>query len=156
MLKSKLPPKRVFVIVIIAVLVGLLVINVSVRLNPFQGGGCVSVSFDKFPMLLVDRAVIRYGEFSCEITNTDLIDQISSETCCATHTDLRYPQTDRWIELYIGNTMIRKMRWENNHNGIIVYNANVYHWVFPSMTGDGIIYPSEDLITKLNVILNAN
>ena len=156
MLQFKLPPKRVFVIVIIVVLIMLLVINVSVRLNPFEGGGCVSVSFDKLPMLLVDRAVIRYGEFNCEITDTDLIDQISSETRCAAHTDLRYPQTDRWIELYIGNTMIRKMRWENNHNGIIVYNASFYHWVFPSMTGDGIIYPSEELIAKLNAILNTD
>lgn len=155
MIKFNLLKKRAFV-VIIAVSIGLLVTNMSVRINPFEGGGCVSVSFDKFLMFLADRAVIRYGEFSCEITDAELIDQISSETRCATHTDLRYPQTDRWIELYIGNTMIRKMRWENNHNGIIVYNADVYHWIFPSMSGEGIIYPSEELIEMLNTTLNTD
>jgi hypothetical protein len=130
----------------------LLLINVGVSCNPFDGGGCISVTFDKLPMMLADRAVIRVGEKHYEITDRDFVRQITTETRCATNTDLCYNKTDRWIDIYCGNTLIRSMMWESEHNGIIVYEAGVFHWVFPSAEGQGIVDPSNDLLQNLKQV----
>ena len=149
--------KRIILISSIAVVViGLLFMNVAVSATPNLGGGCISVTFDKFLMQLVDRAVLRDGNDSYEITDADLIEQIKSETLCATKTDLCHSETtDRWIELYIGDMLVRQMRWEDEHDQIIVYQADLFHWIIYSLDGDGMVQPSADLTAKLYEILEA-
>ncbi len=157
--KTKLPriiDKRKVAIVCVIVVVVLLFLNVSVRLNPFDGGGCFSVAFDKLPMLLADRAVIRDGENHYEINDFAFVKEITSATMCATNTDLCSHDTDRWIDIYCGNVLIRSMQWEANHNGIIVYQAGPLHWVFPSVEGKGIVYPSEEFIAKLEAVIQTS
>ena len=73
----------------------------------------------------------------------------------ATNTDLRHPNTERWIELYRGDRLIRRMRWEDNHGGIVVYEADWLHWVFPGDSGEGLVYPSEELLAQLNALISA-
>ncbi len=127
----------------------LLLLNVAVRINPFDGGGCISVAFDKLPMMLANRVVLRSGENRYEITDGELVRQITSETRCATNTDLCYGKADRWIDIYCGNVLVRSMMWESEHNAIIVYRADVFHWILPSDEGFGMVDPSYDLIEKL-------
>ena len=161
--KKTKPPriidKRKVAIVCVAIVLVLLFLNVGIRMNPFVSGGCFSFTFDKLPMLLANKAVIRVGDDSYVITDSRLVNEITSETICATHTDLSYPKTDRWIDIYCGNKLIRSMRWDDLHDGIIVYNVHddsgMLHWLFPSYGGDGIVYPSEELISQLNEIINA-
>jgi hypothetical protein len=131
----------------------LLQINVGVSCNPFDGGGCISVTFDKLPMMLADRAVIRVGEKHYEMTDLDFVRQITAETRCATNTDLCHNKTDRWIDIYWGETLVRSMMWETEHDSIIVYDAGILHWVFPSDEGLGIVDPSDDLLQKLKQVI---
>lgn len=133
----------------------LLLINVDVCLNTRDGGGCISVTFDKLPMMIADRAVIRVGEKGYEITDDELIRQITSETRVATNTDLCNHNTERWIDIYCGDTLIRSMMWEDYHDGIIVYHTGIFHWVIPSDSGLGIVYPSEELLQKLEEIIES-
>ena len=133
----------------------LMLIHVDVCFNTRDGGGCISVTFDKLQMMNADRAVIRVGDKSYEITDDELIRQITAETRVATNTDLCNHNTDRWIDIYCGDTLIRSMMWENNHDGIIVYHADICHWVIPSDSGLGIVYPSEALLQKLEEIIGA-
>lgn len=136
-------------------LLGLFVANVAICINPFDSGGCISVAFDKLLMLTADRVVIRVEGSSYETTDPELIRLITSETQVATNTDLRYPKTDRWIDIYRGDALIRSMRWSDSLDTIIVYHADSTHWVFPSYEGDGIILPSTELINKLIEIIDA-
>ena len=149
--------KRIILIASIAVLViGLLFMNVAVSATPDLGGGCISITCDKFLMKLVDRAVLCNKNNRYEITDADLIEQIKSETLCARQTDLCHSEiTNRWIELYIGDMLVRQMRWEGEHDQIIVYNTDFFHWIFPSSDGVGLIQPSADLSAKLYEILDA-
>lgn len=138
----------------VVLLVLILTTNMVVNINVCDNGGCISVAFDKSLMERVDRIIIRTGEKQYEITDPDVIHMIVSETTVATNTDLRYPNTDRWIDVYSGNILVRSMRWADNHDAIIVYNKDSIHWIYPSMEGAGIVYPSKDLIVVLNAVLN--
>lgn len=133
----------------------LLLVNAAVCFNTNDGGGCISVSFDKLPMLIADRVVIRVGEQSYEVTDMELVRQITSETKVATNTDLCNHEIDRWIDVYCGDTLIRSMMWEDYHDGIVVYHAGFLHWIIPSDSGLGIVYPSEELLQKLEEIVKA-
>lgn len=152
--------KRIIVISIcvicIVLLLLLLTANVAVSVNPFDNGGCISVAFDKSFMQKADRVIIRAGEKQYEVTDPDVVRKLVSETKVATNTDLRYPNTDRWIDVYYGSVLVRSMRWADNHDAIVVYKSDKRHWIFPSMEGDGIVEPSEELIEMLNAILNTD
>lgn len=138
----------------VVLLVLALTANMGVNINLFGNGGCFSAAFDKSSMKKADRIIIRTGEKQYEITDPDVIHMIVSETMVATNTDLRYPNTDRWIDVYSGNTLVRSMRWADNQDTIIVYNRDSIHWIYPSVDGVGIVYPSKDLIVVLNKMVN--
>lgn len=143
-------------VICIVLLLLLLTANVAISVNPLDNGGCISVAFDKSLMLKADRVIIRVGEKKYEVTDSDVVRKIVSETKVATNTDLRYPNTDRWIDVYYGSVLVRSMMWEDNHDSIIVYNSDKLHWIFPTMEGDGIVEPSEELIEMLNAILSTD
>ncbi len=143
-------------VVSIALLLLLLNANAAICINPFDNGGCISVAWDKALMTKTDRIVIRVGDEQHESTDPAVLYQIVSETKVATNTDLRYPNTDRWIDVYCGTILIRSMRWADNHDMIIVYNADARHWVFPSMEAEGMIVASQALIEMLNEIIKTD
>lgn len=149
--------KKTILIIVVSIcailLLFLLIANVAVSFNPFDNGGCISVALDKPLMMKADRIIIRVGERQYEITDHDIIRKIIAETKVATNTDLRYPSTDRWIDVYCGNILVRSMMWEDNHNQIIVYNNDRLHWIFPSDDGEGIVHPSSELIAVLEEII---
>ncbi len=152
--------KRIIVIAVCvicaALMVSLFAANVAIGIHPFDNGGCISLALDKSLLMKADKVIIRVGEEEYETTDSNVIHKITSETKVATNTDLRYPNTDRWIDVYCGNLLVRSMRWADNHDTIVVYSSDRLHWVFPSMEGDGIVYPSEELVEMLNEIIGNN
>lgn len=132
----------------------LLVLNVGVSLDIGGNGGCISITFDKLPMRLVNRAVICIGEEEYEVSNKDLVCDIVDETVVATCTDLHHTKADRWIKLYCGNVLVRKIQWSDCCGHIfIVYEAGALHWVLPTYDGEGMVLPSDELINKLNAVI---
>lgn len=149
----------VWFIVIIAVTL-LLVLNVDVRVKLNGSGAGIFVTLDKLPMLLADRVVISTDDGRWEITDITLIRQITRETSCATEAYVCcFEEGDRWIEVYCGNTMVRRMRCEENGKGIMVYDAGPLHWIIP-FTGDakpvGLVYLSEEAYGQLNNLVQEN
>lgn len=135
----------------------LILLNVGVCFNPFDGGGCISVTFDKLPMMLANRAVLCVGEERYEINDLSLVHELAKQTCVATNTDLCCKQnSNRYIEIYCGNNLVRRMQWEENHDGFIVYKTGPFHWVLFSHDGNGLAYPSEELLAKLNEVIAAS
>lgn len=153
----KIQKTRIIIWTCITAVLLLLFLNVSFSSNPFDGGGCFSVAFDKLPMMLADKVVICLGEETTyEVTDIELVREISSATQCATNTDLCYSGYNRWIDIYCGNVLIRRMSWDLEHNGILVYNADIFHWIFPSKDGHGLVYPSAELIAKLEAVIESD
>ncbi len=149
-----LKSKKIYILLGVVLL---LLLNVGVCFNPFDNGGCISVTFDKLPMMLADRAVLCVGEERYEINDLSLVHELTKQTCVATNTDLCCTESgDRYIEIYWGNTLVRRMLWERNHDKIVVYNEGVFHWVLFSQEGDGLVFPSEELIAKLNEVIAAS
>lgn len=145
---------RSFVLWVLALL--LLAINIGISFNPSDNGGCISVTFDKLPMLLAQKAILRMGDKTYSITDVKLVHEIVSETIVATNTDLRYAETDRWIDIYCGNFIVRKIHWLGRHDTphmFIVYNTSPIHWILFSKDGDGIVFPSDGLIAHLEKIV---
>ena len=143
-------------LICLVLLVLFLATNIAINFNLFDSGGCISVALDKSRMADADKIIIRVNERQYEITDYDVIQKIVSETTVATNTDLRFPNTDRWIDVYRDDVLIRSMRWADNNDQIIVYSRDGLHWIFPSLEGYGIVYPSEDLLKTLVSIINAD
>lgn len=153
--------KRRRAVIWIIVLV-LLVLNVNLGIYPngakYSGQGCISVSFDKAPLLLADRIVICQGDSRHEITDRGLIWDVVTESRIPTNAGLRHMQTDRWIEIYCGDLLVRKMRWATALGGdvFVVYEADSLHWIFPEDLSEGQVFPSADLVARLKSACGIN
>ncbi len=134
-----------------------LLVNAAVEANPWDSGGCFSVTFDKLAMATADRAVIVVGEERYEISDIQLVRDITEQTMCATNTDLCCSSRgNRWIEIYRGESLVRRMRWEEFHDSVIVYEADLTHWVFPSSDGHGLVSLSDELLAELKAVIGAD
>ena len=139
----------------VLLLVALLVLNVGVHFNPTDNSDCISVVFDKLPMLLANRAVLVKGNERYDISDADLVDDIVQETMVATHSGLRHTKRERWIEIYWGDILVRKIQWVGGLDEMfIVYQPDLIHWVIPM--AEGIVFPSDELIARLNALMKAD
>lgn len=124
-----------------------------------QYGKCVSISlFGKMELKDIDKAIIYENNEAFTITDTDLIDQIVSETKVATHADVCY-STQKRIELYRGDKIVRSMGWADCCNTVKVYESDLTHWLIPELGGTadaGYIVLSDDLVGKLNAVFDSN
>ncbi len=142
--------RKIIIIICLGLLLVLLLLNVSVEMNLRGNGGCVSVAFDKLPMLLADKVVLRIGEYSYTIDDISVVRQIVSETKVATCTDLRFwEQNAFWIDIYCGDILIRSMKCKSDFTQVIVYEKDALHWIFPTFEGEGMVFLSEELIATL-------
>lgn len=118
-------------------------------------GGAISLSFDKAKMRSVNRAVISNGEKTVEITDPALIQSLVQETMVATHTGLGCSR-DRTIELYSGNTLVRSMIWSTCCGHVLVYTADIRHWIVPTLSSEnaGFAFLSASLEAQLNELLS--
>lgn len=139
---------ELLVILALLLLALILIPNVSIASGLKDAGGCVSVSFDKWDMMNADKLVIKIGAAEYTTTDTDFIRQFAQETVAGTHTDYCCANTeyDKWIEIYKGDRLVRRMRWIQNHDAI-AYEADAGHWV---LFGDeGHSFLSNDVRRKL-------
>jgi hypothetical protein len=156
--------KRILLVLSICLLaVGVLAVypltKVAVCFNPFDSGGCIAVAYDKAAMRAADRVVLCVGEDRYEITDADFVDEITKELMVATHTGLRYAKVDRWIEIYSGDMLVRRMLWAECtvQNGVFIYFEDELHPIYHNYPtdgpADGQISPSDELVEKLNAII---
>ena len=151
--KWKETPRRIRkrIVWIFALLMVLLNVGACINLN--DTGGCISITFDKLPMLLVDRAVLGINEKEYVISDIKFARKIAQESIVASNTDLCIHDRDRWIDLYVGDVRVRRIYWEEEHDSFLVYEADGVHWVLFSAGGEGFIFPSDDLIDTLESII---
>ena len=86
---------------------------VAVSLSGFTnvGGGCISVVFDKHFVCGADRIVVYEGDQVLTITEESTVRRIASEFVVANRTDLCGYYSDRRIEIYNGDKLVRSIRW---------------------------------------------
>ena len=151
---NKLTKKTLRNLIIWILVVVFLVFNVGVHFNLKNGQDCLSIVFDKLPMLLANRAVLVCGTNRYDISDTDLVGDIVQETMIATRSGLRYMTQDRWIEIYCGPILIRRIEWVGGLDEMfIVYQPDLIHWVIPM--AEGMVFPSEELLARLNALMDA-
>ena len=153
--------KILLVLGICVIAVVLLTANIGFCFNPFDSGGCIAIVYDRAAMRAADRVVLCDGEDRYEITDNNatdaiMIDWITDDLLVASHTALRHAKTDRWIEIYSGDTLVRRMNWAScaDETGVFIYEEDVSHQIYhayPSNGTDyGMIFPSEALAVWLN------
>lgn len=149
--------RKLLIVTCFGLLLLLLLLNASVGIHPKDNGGCISVSWDKMPMLFADKAVLRIGEYNYTIDDIAVVRSIVSETSVATCTDLRFwEQNACWIDIYCGDVLIRSMKCEADFTQVVVYEKDILHGIFPSVEGKGMVYLSEELIATIKKQIGNN
>ncbi len=151
---------RYMIVLVLAALAVYRVFNIGIRCTLFDSGGCIAIVYDKAAMRAADKVVLCVGEDRYDITNVFLVHWITEETMVATHTGLRYySHIDRWIEIYRGETLVRRMQWADclYETGVFVYQEDSTHPIYSGNVDpeDGMIFPSKLLVEKLNAIIAA-
>lgn len=119
------------------------------------GGGCFSVVFDKALVLSADRIVIREGVKTVTITDKALVREIAAEFVVANRTDLCGYHADKWMEIYNGDLLVRSIHWNACCELAEIYEADAFHWVFPSHSNIGQVYLSREFRERLDQIIAA-
>ena len=151
---------RYILALVLAALAVYRLFNIAIHFNLFDSGGCIAIVSDKAAMRAADKVVLCVGEDRYEITHVFWVHWITEETMVATHTCLRYnSHTDRWIEIYHGETLVRRMQWATcvDETGVFVYQEDSTHQIYSGYTGpeEGMIFTSKILAEKLNAIIES-
>lgn len=152
---------RYMIVLVLAALAVYRLSNIAIRCTLWaNSGGCIAIVHDKAAMRAADKVVLCVGESRYDITNVFLVHWITEETMAATRTGLRYnSHTDRWIEIYHGETLVRRMQWAEcfYETGVFVYQEDSTHQIYSGYTGpeEGMIFTSKILAEKLNAIIDA-
>ena len=146
--------KRLIAILCLVVL--LIVVACSLmRSTAFDNeiGSCISISlFGRFELQNIDKAVIAADGQEWAITDSDLIEQICNETRIANRVNLCY-ETNRRIDLYSGDKLVRSMHWAECCNTVKVYEPGVTHWLIGGLGQEiehGSVELSDELMSRLN------
>lgn len=155
--------QKISIIAIISVSIIILICIVSLFVevnfaNPKQSYSCFSVAFDKWAMNSVDKVVFITPRKSTTITDIQLIRNLVKETKVAEMSGVGGMYNEYFIELYAGKRLVRKIAMNTLFKEVaIVYNEDSAHWIFgPHTTSDGSVELSEDLLTKIETVLNEN
>ena len=133
------------------IILALLVLNVNLGISDLDSDhGCISVSFDKVPLLLADRIVVCRGDERYEITDRALVWEVATVSRVPVHIS-HYSDTVCWLEVYCGDFLVRRIRWADGCLGevFIVYEQDIGHWIFPNGENGAMVYPSQELLAKL-------
>ena len=108
--------------------------NVGIN-NPFAPlGNAISVVFDKAQVLDADKVVLREGDKSLTITDPAQVRSIAEDFLVANSSGLCGYYQDRWIYIYNGEKLVRKIHWNDHDNLATVYQADLTHWLSPYTT----------------------
>ena len=128
-------PAPVIEICIVAVLALLVWIFVDVRaeyLIKNKSGGCISVVFDKPFVKGADRILVYEEGQVITITDKSTVREIADLFMVANCTALCSPGSERRIEIYNGNRLVRNIRQTQCGSDMYyVYECDLCHWVLP-------------------------
>ena len=128
---------------------------VAVRCTSFtEAGGCTAVVFDKHKVRQADRIVLREGEKVVTITDPETVRQLASSFVVANRNALCGYYMDRWMEIYRGDTLVRRIHWNDHDELVTVYTPDATHWVFLPRNDVGQIYLSEETVQTILSLLS--
>lgn len=144
--------------VILLLLLFLLSPFVAVSTSGFTGvgGGCFSVVFDKHMVLGADRVLIYEGDDLITVTDESLVRRIASAFVVADRTGLCGYHSDRRLEIYNGQQLLRSVQWNACCELAEIYNADAAHWLFPSTGGIGQVALTEEFMQWLDALIESN
>ena len=135
----------VFAIATALVLLGWVFIDVSVEsVIRNEAGSCISVVFDKPFVKGADRIVIYEGDRVITIEDKETVREIADLFVVANCTALCSPSTERRIEIYNGDWLVRKIFWTQCQSEYYIYECDLFHWVFPEFGAGEVSLSSED------------
>lgn len=145
--------KKIIKCICFTVIILYLLTNVSFSFTLFKEEGTISIAFDKWDMVHVNKAYVMYQDQRHEIADINWIEKISKETRVATRTDTGC-SPEIWIELYYNDKLVRRMGYSSCHFNALVYTSDESHWIWPSYEGEGFAELSLEVRTKLHEIMN--
>lgn len=150
--------KLFYICIVLVLLLFMLSPFVAVSTSGFTGvgGGCFSVAFDKSLVLGADRIVIYEGDEVITVTDEALVRRISSEFVVADRTDLCGYHSDRRLEIYNGQQLVRSVQWNACCELAEIYEADAAHWLFPSTEGIGQVALSAEFMQWLDALIESN
>lgn len=135
----------VFAIATALVLLGWVFIDVSVEsVIRNEAGSCISVVFDKPFVKGANRIVIYEGDRVITIEDKETVREIADLFVVANCTALCSPSTERRIEIYNGDWLVRKIFWTQCQSEYYIYECDLFHWVFPEFGAGEVSLSSED------------
>lgn len=127
---------------------------IDVNTDTDRGGGCFAVAFDKAAVLSADKIVIRENGMVITITDKDLVREIASCFVVANSTDQCDSRSGSVWEIYNGNSIVRTIIWNGCcENCAQIYEADLFHWLFPSESGLGQLALPRDTYERLRSIV---
>lgn len=150
---QKQKTKKIIKYICIIAAIIMLYLNVSVSFNLFGSYGCISVVYDKWDMMHVNKIYLQVGENRYEVSDPMLIDRIVDTTMVASMGGVQY-FPDIKMELYHNNKLVRRMSYGIGCGAAKVYEADMEHWVWPSSTGEGFVHFPTELIDRLQEIID--
>lgn len=131
--KRKILISCIFISVLFLILAVLFIHkNVGIS-NPFSpvGNGAISVVFDKQEALNADKIVLREGEKSLTITDKIQVRDITEDFMVANSSGLCGYYSERWIDIYNGEKLVRQIHWNDHDNLATIYKEDFSHWIHP-------------------------
>lgn len=127
---------------------------IAVNTDTDRGGGCFAVAFDKAAVMGADKVVIRENGMVITITDKDLVREISSHFTVANSTDQCDSRSGSVWEIYNGSNIVRTIIWNGCcENCAQIYEADLFHWLFPSNSGLGQLELPQDVYNHLRSIV---
>lgn len=132
-------------IVVLVVLLVWIFVDASVKSYlENKSGGCISVVFDKPFVKGADRVVIYENGQVITIEDKETVREIADLFVVANCTALCSPSTERRIDIYNGDWLVRKIFWTQCQSEYYIYECDLFHWVFPEFGAGEVSLSSED------------
>ena len=124
------PMIEIAVAVVIALLIWIFVGFSAQYLIEGKAGSCISVVFDKPFVKGADRIVVYENGQTVTISDKDTVRDIADLFMVANCTALCSPGSERRIEIYNGNRLVRNIRQTQCGSDMYyIYEADLFHWV---------------------------
>lgn len=133
--------------------IGILFLNMGIGRGGDQVGGCTSVVFDKIALNSANRILVYEGNQVSIITEKSVVGEIVDMFLVADCTDMGQIYTDRYLEIYSGNSLVRTVRFSQDGTFVKLYDADMTHWVFGSTGKAGQLTMSTETMERLNQLI---
>ena len=103
-------------LIVCLILIIILLLNVSINGKPFDAGGAICISFDKWDMMRADKIVFVVRGETYTVTDAEFIRAFSQETLAGTfHEYCCSNLNEGVVEIYRVERLLRRMRRDVRH-----------------------------------------